>query len=58
VKVFTVKSIDSVLVRARAESKEATGDLVQVLRQGNSFLGHPYQWWAALDDGEHQVDPA
>ncbi len=57
-KIFTVKFTDSVQVRVRAESNKAIGDLVQMLKTGDSFLGHPYEWWAALDDGEHEIYPA
>jgi len=54
-KVFTSKTRDGVQIRARAESKKAIGDLVRVVKPGETFLGRPYEWWAALKDGEHEV---
>ena len=53
--VFVSKSRDAIWIKARAESKGIIGDLTEIVRPGSSFLGHPYEWWAALEDGEHEV---
>jgi len=54
--VFTIKSEDAVWIKARAEGPGILGDMTVVLKLGESFLDHPYHWWAALDDGAHDVD--
>jgi hypothetical protein len=56
--VFISKQKDAVTVLARPESQGIFGDAVWTIKHGDSFLGHPYDWWAALEDGKHEVDPA
>jgi hypothetical protein len=57
-KVFVSKSANEVWVQIRAEGQGAIGDLTQVIKSDGSFLGHPYEWWVELPEGEHDVLPA
>ncbi len=57
-KVFTVKTSEGVLVRALANNGHGTiADFSHVVKPGTSAIGHPYEWWAALADGEHDIKP-
>jgi hypothetical protein len=53
--VFTTKSDGVVWIKAIAEGPGILGDMTIVLKPGESFLAHSYEWWAALEDGEHSV---
>jgi hypothetical protein len=55
VKVFTRKDGVVVTIMARAEGDDAIGDMILDLEPGQSFLGHPHEFWAALPDGEHDA---
>ena len=58
-KVFVSKSSDAVWVQIRAEGDGGrVGDLTEVIKPAGSFLGHPYEWWFALPEGENDVLPA
>src|SRR3954447_24407299 len=55
-KVFVSKLGQEVRIKARAEGEEGViGDLTVVIKPDSSFLGHSYEWWAALPAGEHIV---
>ncbi len=55
-KVFTVKTSEGILIRALADDGRGTiADFIHVVKPGTSAIGHPYEWWAALRDGGHEV---
>jgi hypothetical protein len=54
--LFTIKVKDEVWIKAIAEGPGILGHMTVVLKPGNSFLAHPYEWWAALEDGKHDVN--
>jgi hypothetical protein len=56
VTVYLTRAGEVILVRHRAEGESGlTGDLVEVVRPGASFMGQPWEFWVSLGSGQHEV---
>ena len=56
VTVYLTRAGEVILVRHRAEGERGRiEDLVEALRPGGSFMGHPWDFWVSLGPGRHEV---
>ena len=53
--VHLVVDTDAVLIQVCAEDGGLLGDFTTVIRPGQTALGRPFAWWAALGDGQHTI---
>ena len=54
---FTGRTIVIVAQQAQAVTVRVLGGKSYVVRRGSSLFGHPWEWWAALPDGRHEIMP-
>jgi hypothetical protein len=54
--VFVSMYDGGIQIMARAEGPDAIGDLVRDIGPGESFLGLTFDQWAALGNGQHDID--
>jgi hypothetical protein len=55
--VYLRHATEGIEVAIRAEGDGAIGDIFDVIRPGQPFLGRPFDYWQALPDGPHEITP-